>query len=59
MEKAINIILLVSSNSPDEYFIEIENDQRQSIQIGTSTQTDNAYRRIRITQADLEKMGVE
>ncbi len=49
---AINIII-DDSDSPNSVFVEIENDQGQSIRIGEELRTEEGYRKIRISTADV------
>ena len=51
-DMAINIIV---DDSDPQYpvFVEIENDKGESIGIGVDTTTENGYRKIRISTADI------
>lgn len=50
---AINIII-DNSNPQSPIFVEIENDNGESISVGENSTTADGYRKIRIIKADVE-----
>lgn len=50
---AINIILSRIKDSPNQHFVEIENDIGESIRIGDIIKSDDGFTRIRITRNDI------
>lgn len=51
---AINIIIDdADDGTPTQVFVEIENDSGESISIGEELQTDDGYRKIRISTSDI------
>lgn len=51
---AINIILADSDDgSPSRVFVEIENDNGESIRIGEELTTEEGYRKLRISTSDI------
>jgi len=51
---AINIIIDDSDDgTPTQVFVEIENDDGESIRIGEELTTDEGYRKIRISTSDI------
>jgi hypothetical protein len=59
-EPAINIIFRANEDNPDSVFVEVENDDGESVNIGTTAPADpkTGLWSIRITAKDIEGMGL-
>lgn len=49
---AVNLII-ANNNTPEQYFVKIENDKGKSIKIGTKTERDDGLLCIRISITDI------
>lgn len=53
-EPAINIVVRESEDSPDSFFIEVENDEGESIKVGEWIKKDDEFMYLRIKQSDIK-----